>query len=112
MLYALSLKTHEDIKSRITYSVTTVKLGPDDMEQFLLRELDACGLPYSTLSPEALRLLVRSADGILRKARNSGLGCLLEAVRARKRVIDLENANRVLRQPHWRQDTDMEGAMP
>ena len=111
LLYTLSLKTHEDIKSRITYSVTTVKLGPDDMEQFLLREFDACGLAQSTLSPEALGLLVRSTDGILRKARNLGLACLLEAVRARKRVIDLENVNRVLRQPHWRQDLDMEGVM-
>ena len=88
-----------------------MKLGPDDMERFFLRELDACGLSQSTLSPEALGLLVRSAEGILRKARNLGLACLLEAVRARKRVVDLENMNRVLRQPHWRQDTDMEGIM-
>ncbi len=110
LLHLLSLKTHEDIKSRITYSVTTLRLGPEDMEKFLLHELDACGLAHTTLSPEALGLLIRSADGIIRKARNLTLAALLEAVRARKRVVDLENVNRILRQPHWRQDLDMEGA--
>jgi type II secretory pathway predicted ATPase ExeA len=112
LLSALSLKAHEDIKSRITYSVTTQKLGPDDMEAFLLGQLDACGLSHSTLSPEALGLIVRSCEGLLRKARNLTLGCLLEAVRARKRVVDLEIVNRVLRQPHWREDTDMSYTVP
>jgi MSHA biogenesis protein MshM len=112
LLSALALKAHEDIRSRITYSVTTLKLGPQDMEEFLLRQLDACGLPHSTLSPEALGLIVRACEGLLRKARNLTLGCLLEAVRARKRVIDLENVNRVLRQPHWREDKDLDARVP
>jgi type II secretory pathway predicted ATPase ExeA len=56
LLSNLSLGVYEDIKSRITYSVCTLKLGPDDMEQFLLAQMDHCGLAHSVISPEAMVL--------------------------------------------------------
>ncbi len=108
LLSNLQLRAHDDIKSRITYSVCVLKLGPDDMEAFLLAQLDLTGLPHPTFSPETLWLVVRATDGILKRARNLAPGRLLEAVRARKRVVDLENVNRVLLQPHWREDRDLD----
>ena len=102
LLSNMALKVNEDIKSRITYSVTLRKLIPDDMHAFILAELDKAGLGHNTFTEEALSLIVRSADGILRRARNLCLSCLLEAVRDRVKTIDLPIVNRVLIQPHWR----------
>ncbi|HEX3313984.1 MAG TPA: hypothetical protein VHR72_03780, partial [Gemmataceae bacterium] len=55
----------------------------------------------------AVDLVVRSADGVLRKARNLAVGCLIEAVGSGNRTIDIDNANRVLMQPHWQKDADL-----
>ena len=40
--------------------------------------------------------------------RNLCLSALLETVRDRKQVVGLEQVNRVLMQPHWRKEHDME----
>jgi hypothetical protein len=79
----------------------------DAMKEFLLRELDHAGFGHNTFSPAAVELVVRSADGVLRKARNLAVGCLIEAVRAAQRTIDIDIVNRVLMQPHWQKDTDL-----
>lgn len=107
LLTALDLGVNQDIKNRVTYSVITKRLNPDDMGEFLLRELDRAGLPHNTFSRPALDLIVRSADGVLRKARNLCVGCLIEAVRAASKAIDIDTVNRVLRQPHWQKETDL-----
>ncbi len=107
LLADLDLGVNQDIKSRVTYSAITKRLGPDAMREFILRELDRAGLGHNTFSPAAIDLVVRSADGILRKARNLGVGCLIEAVRSAKRTIDIDTVNRVLMQPHWQKDTDL-----
>ena len=107
LLAALDLGVNQDIKSRVTYSVITKRLNPDAMRDFLLRELDRVGLGHNTVTPPALDLLVRSADGVLRKARNLCVGCLIEAVRRATRTIDLDTVNRVLMQPHWQTDADL-----
>jgi MSHA biogenesis protein MshM len=111
LLASMCLKVNEDIKSRITYSVTTPKINPDDMEAFLLSQFDQVGLGHNTFSEDALALVVRSSDGILRKLRNLSIASLLEGVRAGKRTIDLEVVNRVLIQPHWRVQNDLEAVM-
>jgi MSHA biogenesis protein MshM len=102
LLYQFSLKVNQDIKSRITFSTTMRKLNPEDMKAFILSQMDRVGLGHNTFSEEALDLIVRSADGILRKAKNLCVGCMLEAVRRQKKSIDLDNVNHVLIQPHWR----------
>jgi type II secretory pathway predicted ATPase ExeA len=107
LLAALDLGVNQDIKSRVTYSVITKRLSPDAMRDFLLRELDRAGLGHHTFSQAALELIVRSADGVLRQARNLSVGCLIEAVRSATRTIDIDNVNRVLRQPHWQKDADL-----
>lgn len=108
LLHNLALKVNEDIKSRITYSVVLKKIGPEEMEAFVLRELDTVALPHNTFTENALALLVRSSDGILRNARNLALACMVEAVRSGKKKIDIDNVNRVLIQPHWRIEKDIE----
>ncbi len=107
LLAALDLGVNHDIKSRVTYSVIVKRLGPDALRDFLRRELDRVGLGHNTFTPPALDLVVRSADGVLRKARNLCVGGLIEAVRRATRTIDLDVVNRVLMQPHWQTDADL-----
>lgn len=103
LLSSLSLSPNHDIQSRVTYSVLVPRLASDDMERFIQRELDAVALPHATFTPEAFGLVVRAAEGYLRRARNLCVGSLLEAVRDRVRTVDLKQVNRVLLQPHWRE---------
>ena len=108
LLTKLSLTVNDDIKSRVTYSALVPKLGPDDMTAFILAELDRVALAHSTFSEDALGLIVRSSEGILRAARNLCVGALLEAVRDRTKTVGLKQVNRVLMQPHWRHERDVE----
>jgi len=108
LLNNISLNVNQDIKSRVTYSTITRKLNPDDMQSFILSQLDRINLGHNTFSEDALALIVRSADGVLRKARNLSLSCMLEAVRSRNKTIDLDNVNSVLIQPHWRKNHDFD----
>ncbi len=108
----LHLSVNQDIKSRVTFSVVIPTLNPDQIVAFLLGELDHVGLPHQTFSEEALALLARSSDGVLRRARNLALACLLEAVRDGSKCVDLKQVNRVLLQPHWRSDSDFLPAHP
>ena len=107
LLANLDLGVNQDIKSRVTYSVITKRLNPDDMRDFILRELDRAGLGHNTFTQPAVDLIVRSADGVLRKARNLCVGCMIEAVRSANRTIDIDNVNRVLMQPHWQKESDL-----
>jgi len=108
LLANMSLKVNEDIKSRVTYSVIMKKMNPEQIEEFIKNELDKTALPHTLFTEDALSLIIRSADGVLRKARNLCLSTMLEAVRARKRTIDLDIVNSVLIQPHWRNEIDLE----
>lgn len=107
LLAALDLGVNADIKSRVTYSVIIKRLGPDDMRDFILGQLDRAGLGHNTFTQPAVDLIVRSADGVLRKARNLCVGCLIEAVRSANKTIDIDNVNRVLMQPHWQKEADL-----
>jgi len=107
LLAALDLGVNQDIKSRVTYSVIVKRLGPDAIQDFLLRELDRAGLGHNTFTSAAIDLIVRSADGVLREARNLCVGGLIEAVRSASRSVDIDIVNRVLMQPHWQKETDL-----
>lgn len=108
LLHNMSLKVNDDLKSRVTYSTIMHKLNPDNMRNFILAELDKVTLPHNIFTDEALSLVIRSSDGFLRRARNLCLSCMLEAVRSKKRTIDLDIVNSVLIQPHWRLDNDID----
>lgn len=112
LLVNMSLKVHEDIKSRVTYSVTTQKLSPDDAASFILTHMDKAGLGHNTFTDEAIALIARSTDGVLRKLRNLTMAALIEAVRLGKKQIDIGIVNRVLIQPHWRVHNDVQAHLP
>ncbi len=107
LLSNLSLVVNQDIKSRVTYSVITKRLNSDDIREFIFSELDQVKLGHNTFTEDALELIVRSVDGILRKARNLCISCMIESVRNRNKTIDIEIVNRVLIQPHWRNGADI-----
>jgi len=102
LLQTLSLTINEEIRSRVTFSAVMDKLAPEDVEKFLLAQCDRAGLAHSTFTPEALALIVRSSEGVLRRARNLAVGSLIEAVRDQTRTVDIKQVNRVLMQPHYR----------
>lgn len=106
LLSKLALTVNDDIRRRVTYSVRVRSLAPEQMQDYLLQELDHVALAHSTFSEDALALIIRSSDGLLRRARNLALGGLYEAVRDRTRVVDLKQINRVLLQPHWQSHRD------
>ena len=107
LLANLDLGVNHDIKSRVTYSVITKRLTSDSLREFILRELDRVGLGHNTCTQPAVDLIVRSADGVLRKARNLCVGSMIEAVRSGSKTIDIDNVNRVLMQPHWQKESDL-----
>jgi hypothetical protein len=62
---------------------------------------------HSTFTPDALQLIVRASEGLLRRACNLCVATMLEAVRDRVRCVHLKQVNRVLMQPHWRREQDI-----
>jgi len=108
LLVDLDLAVNLDLKSRVTYSVITKRLHDDAMRSFIQRELERIGLAHNTFTAGATELIVRSADGVLRKCRNLCLASMLEAVRASAgTTIDIDLVNRVLLQPHWQNEVDL-----
>ena len=106
LLQCLSLTINEEIRSRVTYSTLLPRLGPEDTQKFILGQFDRAGLGHNVFTQDALALVVRSAEGVLRRARNLCLASLIEAVRDQTRTVELKQVNRVLIQPHWRKDCD------
>jgi type II secretory pathway predicted ATPase ExeA len=107
LLHTLSLVVNEEIRSRVTFSVVLKKLAPEDIEKFLLDQLERAGLGRNVFTEEAVALIVRSADGLLRRARNLAIGSLVEAVRDQTRTVEIKQVNHVLAQPHWRDAHDL-----
>ena len=106
LLQTLALVQNEEIRSRVTYSVVLPRLAPETIEAFILAELDRAGLGHNTFTPDALALIVRSGEGLLRRTKNLCVSSLIETVRDQTRIVDLKQVNRVLIQPHWRKDCD------
>lgn len=108
LLHAMALNVNEDIKNRVTYSTILKKLTPEAIEQFITTQFDAVGLAHNIVTEDALALIARSSEGVLRTARNLVLACMVEAIRSREKIIGITNVNRVLIQPHWRIECDAE----
>lgn len=102
LLHYLSLSTNKDIKSRITYSAIIKPLNNDDMERYIVKELEAAKMGINTFDEGAIALIIRSAEGNLRLCRNLCFGSLIEAARETKKIVSITHVNNVLVQPHWR----------
>ena len=70
LLYYLSMNVNEDIKSRITFSENIFPLNDENLEQYMMKELDAVGLGHHTYDTASVELILRSAQGNLRLCRN------------------------------------------
>ena len=81
-------------------------IAPDDMQHFILAQLDKAGLPHSTFTDAAMNLIIQAAEGILRHIRNLCIASLIEAVRDQTKTVDIKQVNAVLMQPHWRRQYD------
>lgn len=98
----LALALNEDLRSRISYSALLHPLTPEDIEAFILRELDRCALAHSRIDPAALHLIASSSSGILRHAVNLTTSSLIQAVRTQTTTVTTAHVNAALMQPHWR----------
>lgn len=106
LMQRLTLSVNEEIRSRVTYSALLPRLSPESIEHFILEQFDRAGLGHNTFTLDALALVVRSTEGLLRRARTLCVGALIEAVRDQTKTVDLKHVNAVLMQPHWRKDYD------
>jgi MSHA biogenesis protein MshM len=102
LLHYLSLNVNQDIKSRITYSANIKPLNDDDMESYIVKELESVRMGINTFNESATELIIRSAQGNLRLCRNLCYGSLIEAAREAQKIVTIAHVNGVLVQPHWR----------
>lgn len=107
LLHYLSLNVNQDIKSRITYSANIVRLNDDDMERYIVRELESVRMGINTFDSAAAELIIRSSQGNLRLCRNLCYGSLIEACRESKKIVTISHVNNVLVQPHWRSHDEL-----
>lgn len=107
LLYYLSMTVNQDIKSRITYSANIIALNDDDMERYIVKELETVRMGINTFDAAAIELIIRSAQGNLRLCRNLCYGSLIEACRETKKIVTITHVNNVLVQPHWRSHEEL-----
>lgn len=107
LLHYLSLNINQDIKTRITYSATIKPLNNDDMELYIVKELESARMGINTFNVDAIELILRSAQGNLRLCRNLCYGSLIEAARETQKTITITHVNCVLVQPHWRSHKEL-----
>lgn len=107
LLHYLSLNVNQDIKSRITYSATIKPLNDDDMERYIVKELEAARMGINTFNEAAMELIIRQAQGNLRLCRNLCYGSLIDACRETQKIVTIAHVNSVLVQPHWRSHNEL-----
>lgn len=107
LLHYLSLNVNQDIKSRITYSATIKPLNNDDLERYIVKELEAARMGINTFDQATIELILRSAQGNLRLCRNLSYGSLIEAARETQKIVTITHVNAILVQPHWRSHNEL-----
>lgn len=107
LLYYLSMQVNADIKSRITFSHNLLPLNDQDIEQFIVSELESVRLGLNVFSDGAMDLIIRSTQGNLRLCCNLCYGSLIEACRDQKRSVSITHVNSILVQPHWRSHEEL-----
>lgn len=107
LLYYLSMNVNQDIKSRITYSENITPLNDDDLERYIIKELEAVRMGINTFDNAAIELIIRSAQGNLRLCRNLCYGGLIEACRENRKIVTISHVNNILVQPHWRSHEEL-----
>jgi len=101
------MNVNQDIKSRITYSENIAPLNDDDLEGYIVKELETVRMGLNTFEAGAIELILRSAQGNLRLCRNLCYSSLIEACRENKRIVSITHVNTILVQPHWRSHEEL-----
>lgn len=112
LMTTLKRRDNQDILSRITQSCEFKSLSPNDVLDYIQKQLNQCGLPHNTFTEAALNLINKVNNGNLRATKNLCVGGLVEAIRSQTRTVDHTEINRVLDQPHWQQSNQLEGKEP
>jgi MSHA biogenesis protein MshM len=107
LLHYLSLNVNQDIKSRITYSANIKRQNDEDMERYIVKELEAVRMGINTFNEGAIELIIRSAQGNLRLCRNLCYGSLIDAASEVQKIVTIAHVNSVLVQPHWRSHEEL-----
>jgi MSHA biogenesis protein MshM len=107
LMHYLSMTINEDLKSRITYSKTILRLSEDDLAAYITRELEAVRLGVNVFDEAATELIIRSSQGNLRLCRNLCYASLATCCQHQKRVVLISHVNEVLIQPHWRSHDEL-----
>ena len=107
LMFYLSMKVNEDIKSRVTYSKNILPLSDIELEQYIIKELETVKLGLNTFDSVAIEVILRSVQGNLRLCRNLCYGSLIEACREGKKIVTFNHVNSVLIQPHWRSHDEL-----
>ncbi len=84
------------------FSANIKPLNDDDMESYIIKELESVRMGVNTFNEGAMELIIRSAQGNLRLCRNLCYGSLIDAARAAQKTVTITHVNSVLVQPHWR----------
>ena len=107
LLHYLSLNVNKDLKSRITYSANIKRQNDEDMERYIVKELESVRMGLNTFNEGAIELIIRSAQGNLRLCRNLCYGSLIDAAREAQKIVTIAHVNAVLIQPHWRSHEEL-----
>ena len=107
LLHYLSLNINQDIKSRVTFSQAIKPLNDDDLERYIIKELEAVKMGVNTFDSGAIEVIIRSSTGNLRLCRNLCYASLIEACREAKKIVTISHVNQVLVQPHWRSHDEL-----
>ena len=107
LLFSLSMKVNEDVKSRITFSKNILPLSDFEIEGYILSELKEVKLGANVFNEDALEVIGRSVQGNLRLCRNLCYASMIEACRENKKIVNVNHVNAVLIQPHWRSHEEL-----
>lgn len=102
LLHYLSLQVNQDLKTRITYSAHLKPLNDEDMQNYIVKQLEDVRMGINTFDEAAIELIIRSAQGNLRLCRNLCYASLIEACRQTQKIVNITHVNNILIQPHWR----------
>jgi type II secretory pathway predicted ATPase ExeA len=103
----IQLTINEDLRSRITASEFLHRLCDEDICSFILDQFDQCGLPHNTISEDAIALIARASEGVLRNAIHLTISSLIQTVQDQTHCITIHHVNTALKQPHWRRFEQM-----
>tara|TARA_B100000809_G_C15023782_1_gene489409 strand:- start:208 stop:474 length:267 start_codon:yes stop_codon:yes gene_type:complete len=82
-------------------------LNDQDLESFIVKELEKVKLGINTFDAGAIEVIIRSCEGNLRLCNHLCYSSLIEACQENKKTVTITHVNNVLIQPHWRSHEEL-----